>query len=163
TLAGGFASTISWPATYFLLQHLGWKGTYLIYAAVLAIIAAPLHAFALPRGRAGTDIKPAEGAAVAPAVRPAHGAAFLLLVAAFALLALLGLSAPIAILFAILFGVANGLCTIARGAVPLALFGANGYGRIIGRIAGPSLIITAIAPVVVAFIAERASDPAALG
>jgi hypothetical protein len=61
-----------------------------------------------------------------------------------------------------MFGVANGLTTIARGAVPLALFGAVGYGRTIGRIAGPALIVTAIAPVVVAFIAERASDPMAL-
>ena len=63
-------------------------------------------------------------------------------------------------LFAIMFGVANGLITIARGAVPLALFGAVGYGRIIGRIAGPALIVTAVAPLVIAFVAERASDPA---
>ena len=35
-----------------------------------------------------------------------------------------------------MFGAANGLVTIARGAVPLALFGADGYGRLIGRIAG---------------------------
>src|SRR5256714_9127302 len=26
TLAGGFASTVSWPATYALLQPLGWRG-----------------------------------------------------------------------------------------------------------------------------------------
>ena len=64
--------------------------------------------------------------------------------------------------FAVMFGLANGLCTIARGAVPLALFGPAGYGRIIGRIARPSLVITAIAPVVIAFVAERASDPVAL-
>jgi hypothetical protein len=86
-----------------------------------------------------------------------------LLVLAFAMLALFGLSAPVAIVFAIMFGVANGLVTIARGAVPLALFGPVGYGRIIGRIAGPSLVITAIAPVVIAFVAERASDSVALG
>ena len=57
---------------------------------------------------------------------------------------------------------ANGLVTIARGAVPLALFGSEGYGRVIGRIAGPSLIIQAMAPFVLAFAIERASDPAAL-
>ena len=33
TLAGGFASTVSWPTTYALLQSVGWKGTYLVYAA----------------------------------------------------------------------------------------------------------------------------------
>ena len=85
-----------------------------------------------------------------------------LLVLSFALLWALGFSAPIAVTFAIMFGVANGLTTIARGAVPLALFGPVGYGRIIGRIAGPSLVITAVAPVVIAFVAERASDPVAL-
>ena len=52
TLAGGFASTVSWPATYLLIQSVGWRGTYLVYAAVLALVAAPLHAFALPRTRA---------------------------------------------------------------------------------------------------------------
>ena len=38
---------------------------------------------------------------------------------------LFGFSTPVAVLFAIMFGVANGLITIARGAVPLALFGAG--------------------------------------
>jgi FtsH-binding integral membrane protein len=38
-----------------------------------------------------------------------------------------------------------------------------GYGRIVGRIARPSLIVTAIAPLVMAFVAERASYPVALG
>ena len=61
-----------------------------------------------------------------------------------------------------MFGAANGLITIARGAVPLALFGADGYGRLIGRIAGPWLVMQAAAPLVIAFVAERASDPAAL-
>ena len=232
TLAGGFASTVSWPVTYALLTPLGWQGTYLFYAALLAFVAAPLHAFALPRMRASTDIVPTDSAVPAPPVRPASGIAFLLLVAAFsayafipsglsahllailkragidagtavfvgtlfgpsqvaarlcefifarnihplsmvrfavallvlafALLWLFGLSAPVAIMFSMMFGAANGLVTIARGAVPLALFGPAGYGRIVGRIARPALIVTAIAPVTVAFVAERASDPVAL-
>jgi hypothetical protein len=62
-----------------------------------------------------------------------------------------------------MFGMANGLLTIARGAVPLALFGAAGYGHLMGRIAGPFLVMQAIAPLVLAFVAERASDPAVLG
>ena len=52
TLAGGFASTVSWPTTHVLLEAVGWRGTYLVYAALLACVAAPLHAFALPRTRA---------------------------------------------------------------------------------------------------------------
>jgi hypothetical protein len=58
---------------------------------------------------------------------------------------------------------ANGLLTIARGAVPLALFGAAGYGHLMGRIGGPYLAMQAIAPLALAFVAERASDPAVLG
>ena len=85
-----------------------------------------------------------------------------LLVAAFAMLAVLGISVPMAAAFALMFGAANGLITIARGAVPLALFGAVGYGALIGRIAGPSLLMQAAAPLVLALVIERTSDPAAL-
>ena len=232
TLAGGFASTVSWPTTYGLLKLTNWQGTYLVYAALLAFVAAPLHAFALPRTRAESAIRPAEGAPTPPATRSPTGAIFLLVAAAFsaysfipsglsahllaifqragidagtvvligslfgpsqvaarlcefffareihpltivrfaiALLVLafatlwaFGFSTPVAVVFAIMFGAANGLVTIARGAVPLALFGPVGYGRTVGRIAGPSLIVTAVAPVVLAFVIERASDPAAL-
>jgi hypothetical protein len=85
-----------------------------------------------------------------------------MLLTAFALLALVGLSVPAAATFAVMFGMANGLLTIARGAVPLALFGATGYGRMVGRIGGPYLVMQAIAPLVLAFVAERASDPMVL-
>jgi hypothetical protein len=85
-----------------------------------------------------------------------------MLLSAFALLALFGLSIPAAAAFAVMFGMANGLITISRGAVPLALFGAAGYGHLIGRIAGPFLVMQAIAPLVLAFVAERATDPAVL-
>ena len=61
-----------------------------------------------------------------------------------------------------MFGAANGLVTITRGAVPLALFGADGYGRLMGRLAGPFLVMQAAAPLVMAFVVERASDVAAL-
>src|SRR5262249_44455917 len=44
-------------------------------------------------------------------------AAVLLLVAAFLLLALLGIALPVAAVFAIMFGAANGLITITRGAL----------------------------------------------
>jgi hypothetical protein len=232
TLAGGFASTVGWPATHFLLGALGWRGTYLIYAALLALVCAPLHAFALPRSRAAPDaaasgaatttrpllspsgvvfalvvaafasyafvpsalsahllaifgrtgIEPATVVLIGTLFGPAQVAARLLefsfgrnlhplllarfavslLVAAFALIALVGLSTATATAFALMFGAANGLITIARGAVPLALFGPAGYGRVVGRIAGPSLVMQSGAPLVLAFVAERASDPAAL-
>ena len=51
TFAGGFASTVGWPATQIAAAQIGWRGTYLVFAAVLAVVIAPLHAFALPRTR----------------------------------------------------------------------------------------------------------------
>jgi hypothetical protein len=85
-----------------------------------------------------------------------------LLLCAFAMLAIAGFSVTAAVAFALMFGGANGLVTITRGAVPLALFGASGYGRLIGRLAGPFMLMQSAAPLVMAFVVERAGDPAAL-
>jgi MFS family permease len=232
TLAGGFASTVGWPATHLLIGSVGWRGAYLVYAVLLAAVCAPLHALALPRDRAAHDAAAHDKSAQPVALLPPHGIAFVLvtaaftayafvpsalsahllaifgrtgidpatvvligtlfgpaqviarvtelafgrnihpllvgraavalLVAAFGLLALLGISGPTAAAFAMMFGAANGLITITRGALPLALFGAEGYGRLIGRISGPWLVMQSAAPLVMAFVAERASDAMAL-
>ena len=232
TLAGGFASTIGWPTTHLLLGSVGWRGTYLVYAALLTLVCAPLLAFALPRTRAAVEPQRNDPSAIPVATLPPHGLVFVLvasafaayafvpsalsahllaifgragidsatvvtigalfgpaqvaarvaelafgrnaqpltiarfavtlLVAAFVLLVLAGISAPYAAAFALMFGAANGLITIARGAVPLALFGADGYGRLLGRIAGPWLLMQSAAPLVMAFVAERFSDRTAL-
>lgn len=233
TLAGGFASTVSWPATQFLIDKVGWRGTYLVYAALLVGLAAPLHAFALPREHASATVRGATSDRAAKIPAPAHGLTFLLvatgfaayafvpsalsaqllaifqrfglsaatvvaigmlfgpsqvvaricelsfarrldpiwtarfavglLISAFVLLAVLPFSATVAAMFAVMFGMANGLLTIARGTVPLALFGASGYGRLMGRIGGPYLVVQALAPVVLTYVADRVSDAAGLG
>src|SRR6185369_4071065 len=66
TLAGGFASTAGWPATHLLTDAVGWRGTYIVYAVLMAAVCAPLYAFVLPRTRAppgastgGTPERPA--------------------------------------------------------------------------------------------------------
>jgi hypothetical protein len=46
--------------------------------------------------------------------------------------------------------------------VPLSLFGADGYGLLVGRIGGPFLVVQAVAPVVLAYVVERASDDVGL-
>ena len=232
TLAGGFASTAGWPATQWLLQHLGWQSTYLAFAAVLLLVVAPLHALALPRHPAPpppvlAGAHPAAAAAMPAPIKPqgrpfwlivaafalyafilsgvtsnllamlqrgglsaaaavSVGALFgpaqvgarlidltlagrsnplwvargavLLIAAAFALLLALGQSFAVAAAFAIAFGAANGVMTIARGALPLMLFGASGYGRVIGRIARPALFVQAAAPFLVALAVEQFSD-----
>lgn len=49
TLIAGFASTLFWPLTSVLLEHLGWRGTYFVFAALNLFVCAPLH-FWLARG-----------------------------------------------------------------------------------------------------------------
>jgi MFS family permease len=231
TLMGGFASTVSWPATHLLLGVTDWRGTYFIYAAVMALVVAPLHAFAIPRSKAKAPV-PVQGAKV-PAVLAAKGLIFILvacafatfmfaqsgllthmlliyermgvdratavaigalfgpaqvaaricelavakrthplnvarfsaalLIAAFAVFAVFGISAITAAIFVLMFGAANGLMTIARGTLPLALFGPKGYGHLVGRLAAPALAVQATAPIAMALVIERVSDPAALG
>ena len=46
----------------------------------------------------------------------------------------------------LLYGSGSGLRSIARGSVPLAIFGRDGYATIMGRIAMPALIFQAAAP-----------------
>ncbi len=45
---------------------------------------------------------------------------------------------------------------------PLALFGATGYGRVLGRIAKPFQVMQAVAPLALAFVVERSGDETAL-
>ncbi|HEY7231611.1 MAG TPA: MFS transporter [Pseudolabrys sp.] len=232
TLAGGFASTVSWPMTHFLIERVEWRGTYLIYAALLACVAAPLHALALPRIRHESNVASSDTQNAQQKLLPAYGWTFVLVAFAFAsyafvpsglsahllaifvregidpatvvwigalfgpaqvgarlmefafarnvhplwvarfalatflcaftMLMLLGVSTGTAAVFALMFGGANGLITITRGAVPLALFGAFGYGRLMGRLAGPFLLVQAAAPFVMAFMIDRTSDSGAL-
>lgn len=58
----------------------------------------------------------------------------------------LGILAPA--ILVIVYGVGIGLSSIANGTVPLALFGQEHYARIMGRIALPSLLAQAAAPII---------------
>ena len=78
-----------------------------------------------------------------------------LLPLSFAVLMLGGADYWTALAFTLLFGVSNGLVTIVRGAVPLALFGARGYGEILGILATPYLVLAALAPAAFALVVER--------
>lgn len=43
TLFGGLASTAFWPLTDILLRNMGWRGTYALYALLIAVICCPMH------------------------------------------------------------------------------------------------------------------------
>lgn len=61
-------------------------------------------------------------------------------------LALLFFGAPAAMLFAILHGAGNGILTIAKGTLPLSLFGPDGYGFRQGLLMVPARFAQAAAP-----------------
>ena len=64
-------------------------------------------------------------------------------------------SLPLVVAFTLLMGASQGVITIVRGAVPLALFGAKGYGAVLGVIATPVLVVNAGSPTLFAWIVER--------
>jgi hypothetical protein len=88
--------------------------------------------------------------------------AFGLLPVAIAIFAGLGFSWAAALAFAVLYGASNGLVTIAKGAVPLHLFGPRGYGEVLGIISAPNLVLNAAAPLLFALLLGVASAEAAL-
>jgi MFS family permease len=69
-------------------------------------------------------------------------------------LAALWLGSPVVTLALVLYGAGIGLESIARGTLPLAIFGAERYPVIMGRIAMPSLIAQAAAPSVGALLLQ---------
>ena len=83
TLAAGFASTIFAPLTSALAAPLGWRGTYLVLACVLAAVTIPAHAVALRLPWAPTAVSPGQAAHARGADRDVLASrTFLLLVTA---------------------------------------------------------------------------------
>ena len=78
-------------------------------------------------------------------------------------LAALWLEAPIIPLALALYGAGIGLESIARGTLPLAVFGPERYPAIMGQIAMPSLVAQAAAPSIGAALIEAAGVHGAIG
>lgn len=220
TLWGGFASTVCWPATAWLVEAVGWRGTCFAYTLFHLSVTLPLCWFGLPeaappaleiaqsehkattRPRNAIDLRfwcialagtvlamlvsiwsihlitilTAEGHSLAVAVGlgtligPAQVAArlvemlgrgkhhpFWTMVAANGLvfLGFLGLLLDIPAAVALVaYGAGNGLWSIARGTLPLAVFGAEIYAQVMGKIASIALIAAAVAPLLGAGLIE---------
>ena len=228
TLFGGFASTVCWPLSAFMVSEIGWRGACLVYAAIQILIALPLYLFVIPRG-VPAEITPSRDVRAARAPKPpllllvtlaitltlATALSSLLSVhlltilqtSGFTLAAAVGLGAlvgpsqvaaravemaiaryhhpiwtkmasvsfvavgvsalwagfpliPAALAF---YGAGIGLESIARGTLPLALFGASGYATLMGRLAMPSLLAQAAAPWIGALLLERVGPHGTLG
>jgi hypothetical protein len=86
TLFGGFASTVFWPLSQFLLDTLGWRQAFYTYAVLHLVVCLPIHALAVPAGR---QARTPHAAADVP--RPAHaGPVFWWLAAALSIAAFIG-------------------------------------------------------------------------
>ncbi|EIZ87197.1 major facilitator superfamily protein [Methylobacterium sp. GXF4] len=212
TLWGGFASTVCWPLSAYLVAHVGWRGTCLAYAGLHLLVTLPLVLGLIPEMPASSAAEGADRTANEP-LSPRERRAFLLmagvlvlggtvmtlvsvhlitllqargvalaaavsygaligpaqvgarivematkgrhhplwtLTAAMALVAVglvvLAAGAPAVGVALVLYGAGNGIYSIARGTVPLALFGAARYPVLVGRLARPGLIAQALAP-----------------
>ena len=124
-----------------LLQALGATPTAAIAAAALigpAQVAARFVEFGVLR-----RASPMLSARLATMLHPI-GAALLIVVGPVA-----------AVPFVLLHGAGNGLLTIARGTLPLALFGAGGYGLRTGLLAAPARILQGAAPLVFGVVLDR--------
>lgn len=212
TLWGGFASTVCWPLSAFLVAQVGWRGACLAYAGLHLLVTLPLVLLLIPPApalpAAGNTRQAADGplssrerrafllfagvlvlggaimalvsvhlitllqareVALASAVSygaligPAQVGARVVemalkgrhhplwtLMAAFGLIALglllLAAGLPGVGLALVLYGAGNGIYSIARGTVPLVLFGPVRYPALVGRLARPGLIAQALAP-----------------
>ena len=227
TLWGGFASTACWPLSAFMVEHVGWRGACLAYAALHVCFALPLALLFVP-GSAGLAVPSASndeplprsagerrdflllvvvlvlcstifglvsvhlltllrarGETLAAAVAfgamvgPSQVGARVLEMAgrgrhhplwtmrAAVALTAVGVCAlafdflPIAAAM-VFYGAGNGILSIARGTVPLALFGPGGYAGVMGRLARPAQVAQALSPPVGAVLLARMGPHATL-
>jgi MFS family permease len=125
-----------------LLQAAGASSTAAIAAAALvgpAQVGARIVEFGLLR-----SFHPVASARIASVLHPI-GAAFLV-----------ALGAPGIIAFALLYGAGNGMITIAKGTLPLALFGPQGYGRRSGLLSVPARVLQSSSPFLFGLLLDRA-------
>jgi predicted MFS family arabinose efflux permease len=124
-------------------------------ATVVAVWVASMKGFAQFGGRVveivfGRNLHAMTVARIAIGVLPA----------AFVVLLFSGGSLAAIVAFTLLMGASQGVITIVRGALPLALFGPNGYGAVLGMLATPVLIVNAAAPTLFALIVDHWGWPA---
>jgi MFS family permease len=77
-LVTGLSSSVFWPTTAFLTDLFGWRGTCLVYAAVMPLVCLPLFAFGLPRHSKAVAATAHGGAALGLKPAPSRGTFYLL-------------------------------------------------------------------------------------
>jgi len=124
-----------------LLRAAGASSSAAIAAAALvgpAQVGARIVEFSLLR-----SFHPISSARIASVLHPI-GATIVLL-----------FGAPGIIAFALLHGAGNGMITIAKGTLPLALFGPRGYGQRSGLLSAPARVLQSAAPFLFGLLLDR--------
>ncbi len=140
-----------------VLLALGLSLSWAVMSAFSAQWVPVMAAVGLSQGlavTAGAMMGPAQvGARVLEMVFASHRHPMITAIIAMACLAaavLVLVLAPVglasAMVFAVLFGAGQGLATMVRGTVPLALFGLAGYAARLGRLASLRSLVAAISP-----------------
>jgi MFS family permease len=65
TLFGGFASTVFWPVTTWLIERYGWREAVLWLAAINLVVCVPLHFALLPKSSGAAPPAPQAGGGTA--------------------------------------------------------------------------------------------------
>jgi MFS family permease len=154
TLVAGFASTVFAPLTAALSAEMSWRHTYLVLAAVMAVITIPAHVFGLRRP--WPPVTTQHHHVEAPG-RTARSGPFLALIAAFALA---GLASYAVIANLVPLMSQRGIST---GSAAIAL-GLGGAGQVLGRLGYQTLVRRiGVVPRTVIVMAGVAATTALLG
>ncbi|MBV8736306.1 MAG: MFS transporter [Alphaproteobacteria bacterium] len=124
-----------------LLRAAGASATAAVAAAALvgpAQVAARIIEFGLLRA-----FHPLSSARIASVLHPIGAASLILF------------GAPGIVAFALLHGAGNGMITIAKGTLPLALFGPRGYGLRSGTLSVPARVLQSAAPFLFGVLLDR--------
>src|SRR5712671_4858255 len=171
TFLGGLASTFGIPFAQLLIERIGWRPTLEVMAAINLGVAFLIHWLFIP-GPHEKAVPIADVMAIIALIGPMQVVGRVLLmvgqrhITTIQLGALIYFAFPISmamlaagisdvyglILFAIIYGVANGLVTILRGMAVPEFIGPEGYGVVSGALATmPTNIMRAVGPLLGAF------------
>jgi predicted MFS family arabinose efflux permease len=138
TLFGGFSSTICWPLSAFMIDHIGWREACFAYAALHLLVSLPLQALVLPNAERKIDPPRADDGTRDPGSRfaariPREGAILGLLALILSLTAGIG---AIVLVHLLIFLEARGVAPVAAVALGTLFGPAQVSARVVERLFG---------------------------
>ena len=157
TLVAGFASTVGWPLTAWMEATWDWRGACAGWAALHLLLGLPLQAAVAAAALVG----PAQVAArllefgLLRRMHPQASARLAALAHPTGALLLAWAGGAGSVAFTLLHGAGNGILTIAKGTLPLVLFGSLGYGLRQGMLMVPARVAQAFAPLLFGLLLDH--------